>query len=187
LIDEQQFIDELLDERTKNRAFSLLIDKYQKPLYQHIRHIVINHEDAQDALQNTFVNVFRGLPNFKRNSKLFSWMYKIAQNEALSILQKNAKSKKTSIEDVQHQNINGLQASAYFDGDAIQKALHLAVLKLPQQQQLIFKMKYFEDLKYEEIAEILSLSVGGLKAAYHIAVKKIELEINKISNDETPL
>lgn len=183
MVDERQLIEELLDERTKNKAFSLLIDKYQKPLYHHIRHIVINHEDAQDALQNTFVNVYRGLPNFKGNSKLFSWIYKIAHNEALSVLQKNAKNKSTSIEDLQHQNINELSAANYFDGDDIQKKLHLAILKLPQQQQLVFKMKYFDDLKYEEIANILNLSVGGLKANYHHAVKKIEQILNKSTDD----
>lgn len=176
--DEQHFIDDLLNERTKNKAFSQLIDMYQKPLYHHIRHIVINHEDAQDALQNTFINVYKGLPNFKRNSKLFSWMYRIAQNEALTLLQKNAKSKSMSIDDLVHQHINALTSSSYFDGDTLQQRLHLAVSKLPQQQQLVFKMKYFDDLKYEEMAEILNLSVGGLKASYHHAVKKIEQEIN---------
>ena len=182
MVDEQKFIDELLNDRTRNLAFSKLIDKYQKPLYNHIRHIVINHEDAEDALQNTFVNVYKGLPNFKRNSKLFSWMYTIAKNEALSILQKNAKKKSMSIEDLQHHNINELTASHYFDGDEIQKKLHRAVLTLPPQQQMVFKMKYFDDLTYEQIAEILKLSVGGLKANYHHAVKKIEIELNNDNN-----
>lgn len=182
MVDEQKFIAELLNERTKNLAFSKLIDQYQKPLYHHIRHIVINHEDAEDALQNTFLNIFKGLPSFKGQSKLFSWMYRIAHNEALSILQKNAKSKNTSIEDIQNQNITELSAANYFDGEEIQKKLHLAVISLPPQQQMVFKMKYFDDMTYEQIADILDLSVGGLKASYHHAVKKIEIELNKDNN-----
>ena len=147
---------------------------YQKPLYNHVRNIVLNHDDANDVLQNTFVKIFQNLKNFKGDSKLFTWMYRIATNEALTFL--NQKAKKSGISSVELQNaaIENLKADIYFDGDEIQIKLQKAIALLPEKQQLVFKMKYFEDLKYEEISEILGTSVGALKASYHHAVKKIE-------------
>lgn len=147
---------------------------YQKPLYVHVRNIVLNHDDADDVLQNTFVKVFQNLKNFKAESKLFTWMYRIATNEALTFL--NQKAKKSGISSVELQNkvIDNLKADVYFDGNEIQIKLQKAIATLPEKQQLVFKMKYFEDLKYEEISEIVGTSVGALKASYHHAVKKIE-------------
>ena len=164
----------MLDEQTQAKAFEVLLCEYQKPLYNHIRNIVLNHDDAHDVLQNTFVKVFQNLKNFKGESKLFSWMYRIATNEALTFL--NTKARKSGISSVELQNktIDNLKADVYFDGDEIQIKLQEAIAALPQKQQLVFKMKYFEELKYEEISEILGTSVGALKASYHHAVKKIE-------------
>lgn len=172
--EEKEFIQELLDPKTQNEAFQKLLHNYQKPLYYHIRNIVLNHDDADDVLQNTFIKVFQNLKNFKGDSKLFSWMYRIATNEALTFIKQKAQKNKTSTEELNAKTIDNLQSDVYFEGDEIQIKLQKAIALLPHKQQLVFKMKYFEELKYEEIATILETSVGALKASYHHAVKKIE-------------
>jgi RNA polymerase sigma factor (sigma-70 family) len=174
LQEEQEFIQELLNPKTQNQAFEKLLKEYQKPLYNHIRNIVLNHDDTDDVLQNTFVKVFRNLNKFKGESKLFSWMYRIATNEALTFLNQKAKVNGISSETLQNKTIDNLKADVYFDGNEIQIKLQKAIIQLPEKQRLVFKMKYFEELKYEEISEILGTSVGALKASYHHAVKKIE-------------
>lgn len=172
--EEKEFIQELLNPKTQNQAFERLLKEYQRPLYNHIRNIVLNHDDTDDVLQNTFIKVFQYLKNFKGESKLFSWMYRIATNEAVTFLNQKAKKNGISSETLQNKTIDNLKADAYFDGDEIQIKLQKAIVSLPEKQQLVFKMKYFEELKYEEISEILGTSVGALKASYHHAVKKIE-------------
>ena len=136
--------------------------------------MVLNHDDVDDVLQNTFIKVFGNLKNFKGDSKLYSWMYRIATNEAITFMQQRAKKQGISNEEVQQKAINKLESDVFFDGDEIQLKLQKAIAKLPDKQQLVFKMKYFEELKYEEMSEILTTSVGALKASYHIAAKKIE-------------
>ncbi|TPG32971.1 RNA polymerase sigma factor [Flavobacterium pectinovorum] len=177
MIDEKEFIQQLLDPKTQNTAFQQLLSEYQRPLYVHIRNIVLNHDDADDVLQNTFVKVFQYLKNFKGESKLFSWMYRIATNEALTFLSQKAKLNGITSEALQNKTIDNLKADIYFDGDEIQIKLQKAIITLPEKQQLVFKMKYFQELKYEEIAAILGTSVGALKASYHHAVKKIEIYV----------
>ncbi|CAD0004875.1 RNA polymerase sigma factor [Flavobacterium chungangense] len=177
MTEEKEFIVQLLNPKTQNIAFQKLLSEYQKPLYSHIRNIVLNHDDADDVLQNTFVKVFQYLKNFKGESKLFSWMYRIATNEALTFLSQKAKLNGLTSEALQNKTIDNLKADSYFDGDEIQIKLQKAIVTLPEKQQLVFKMKYFEELKYEEISEILGTSVGALKASYHHAVKKIELYV----------
>ena len=172
--EEKEFIKELLNPKTQNQAFKKLLQEYQKPLYNHIRTIVLNHDDTDDVLQNTFVKVFQYLNKFKGESRLFSWMYRIATNEALTFLNQKAKSNGVTSETLQNKTIDNLKADVYFDGNEIQIKLQKAIASLPEKQQLVFKMKYFEELKYEEISEILGTSVGALKASYHHAVKKIE-------------
>ncbi len=172
--EEKEFIQELLNPKTQNLAFEKLLKEFQKPLYNHIRNIVLNHDDTDDVLQNTFVKVFQNLNKFKGESKLFSWVYRIATNEALTFLNQKAKKSGISSETMQSKAIDNLKADVYFDGNEIQIKLQKAVGLLPEKQQLVFKMKYFEELKYEEISEILGTSVGALKASYHHAVKKIE-------------
>ena len=172
--DESAFIKELLDAKTQNKAFEALLATYQKPLYNHIRNIVLNHDDADDVLQNTFVKVFRSLKDFKGESKLFSWIYRIATNEAITFLNAKAKRNGMTSADFQEKQIENLQADSYFEGDEIQLKLQKAIALLPEKQQLVFKMRYFEELKYEELSDILGTSVGALKASYHHAVKKIE-------------
>lgn len=172
--DEKDFIQELLNPKTQNVAFQKLLRDYQRPLYSHIRNIVLNHDDADDVLQNTFIKVFRYLKDFKGDSKLFSWMYRIATNEAITFINQKAKQNGITSEAVQNKAIENLKADIYFDGNEIQLKLQKAIAILPEKQQLVFKMKYFEELKYEDMSEILGTSVGALKASYHHAVKKIE-------------
>ena len=179
MINEKEFIAQLLDPKTQNEAFKKLLSDYQKPLYSHIRNIVLNHDDADDVLQNTFVKVFQHLKNFKGESKLFSWMYRIATNEALTFLNQKAKLSGLTSEALQNKTIDNLKADTYFDGDEIQIKLQKAIITLPEKQQLVFKMKYFQEIKYEELSEILGTSVGALKASYHHAVKKIEVFMTK--------
>jgi len=174
LQDEKDFIRELLDPKTQNIAFQKLLRDYQRPLYNHIRNIVLNHDDTDDVLQNTFIKVFQNLKNFKGESKLFSWMYRIATNEAITFIQQKAKKNGISSEALQSKIVDNLKADTYFDGNDIQYKLQKAIALLPEKQQLVFKMKYFEEIKYEDMSEILGTSVGALKASYHHAVKKIE-------------
>ncbi len=172
--DEKDFIQELLNPKTQNAAFQKLLRDYQRPLYNHIRNIVLNHDDADDVLQNTFVKVFQYLKDFKGESKLFSWMYRIATNEAITFINQKAKRNGTTSEALQTKIVDNLKADTYFDGNEIQIKLQKAVALLPEKQQLVFKLKYYEEIKYEEMSEILGTSVGALKASYHHAVKKIE-------------
>ena len=176
--EEQEFIKRLLNPKTQNQAFQRLISDYQRPLYNHVRNIVLNHDDTDDVLQNTFIKIFRHLKNFNGDSKIFSWMYRIATNEALTFLKQKSKLSGISSETLQNKTLDNLESDVFFDGNEIQLKLQKAVALLPEKQQLIFKMKYFEELKYEEISEILGTSVGGLKASYHIAVKKIETYVS---------
>jgi RNA polymerase sigma-70 factor (ECF subfamily) len=178
LQEEKEFIAELLNPKTQNQAFQKLLHNYQKPLYNHIRNIVLNHDDTDDVLQNTFIKIFQNLKNFKGESKLFSWIYRIATNEAITFINNKAKRNGTTSEALQTKIVENLQSDVYFDGNEIQLKLQKAINLLPEKQQLIFKMKYFEELKYENISEILGTSVGGLKASYHHAVKKIEDYMN---------
>lgn len=143
-------------------------------MYWHVRKIVINHDDTDDVLQNTFIKIFKNINTFKGESKLYSWMYRIATNEALTHLNKNAKLKSLSSEEIQQNAVNNLQSDVYFEGNTIQLKLQQAIAKLPKKQQIVFNMKYFDDIKYKDMSEILETSEGALKASYHIAVKKIE-------------
>ena len=176
--DEKAFIAELLNPETQNNAFRQLVSQYSRPLYSHIRNVVLDHDDANDVMQNTFIKVFRNLSNFKGESKLFSWIYRIATNEALTFISQKAKKAGISNEEVLERQAQELHADNYFDGDEIQLKLQKAVAKLPEKQQLVFKMRYFEEMKYEDMSEILDTSVGALKASYHHASKKIEDYLN---------
>lgn len=171
---EDHLLSQLKSPTTKEKAFRELISLYKERLYWHIRKIVIFHDDTDDVLQNTFIKVFKNIDKFKGDSKLFSWMYRIATNEAITFLNKNAKRQQITGEEVKSQVVNNLKADVYFEGDDIQLKLQQAIASLPQKQQLVFNMKYFDDLKYKDMSEILETSEGALKASYHIAVKKIE-------------
>lgn len=174
MTDETLLIVQLQDAKTKDKAFRELIKLYKERLYWHIRKIVISHDDADDVLQNTFVKIYRNIGNFNQNSKLYSWMYRIATNESITFINKRAKQRSLNIADYQQELATTLVSDAFFTGDEIQLILQRAIATLPQKQQLVFNMKYFDELKYDEISAILETSVGALKASYFHAVKKIE-------------
>ncbi|SHF53969.1 RNA polymerase sigma-70 factor, ECF subfamily [Salegentibacter echinorum] len=171
---ENQLIQRLQNEETSSVAFKEVVSLYKERLYWHIRNMVKNHEDAHDVLQNTFIKVFKNIKKFKGDSKLYSWMYRIATNEAINFLNKKAKQLQISSEDLQQRLITNLESDVYFEGDEIQLKLQKAIASLPAKQQQVFNMKYFQELKYREMAEILQTSEGALKASYHHASKKIE-------------
>ena len=158
----------------EERAFRILVEKYNRRLYWHIRKIVLSHEDSDDILQNTFVKVWRGLKEFRNESKLFTWMYRVATNEAINFLAEKSRRPYGNSQEITPMLENQLESDIFFNGDDIQRELQRAVLKLPEKQRIVFNMKYFEDMKYEDMAEVLNVAVGTLKATYHNAVKKIE-------------
>lgn len=176
---EEELIKRLVAASTKESAFKELLSLYKERLYWHIRNIVKSHDDADDVLQNTFIKVYKNIDTFKGDSKLFSWMYRIGTNESLTHLKKNAKRLKFSSGELQTQAINNLKADVYFEGDAIQLHLQKAIATLPQKQQLVFNMRYFQEISYREMSNILKTSEGALKASYHIASKKIESYLTK--------
>ena len=173
-VSEEKLVLQLQDPASRNEAFRELLRLYQERLYWHIRNIVKNHEDADDVLQNTFIKVFRNIEKFKGESQLFSWMYRIATNEAITFLNNRAKKQKIGSEELQQQIMDNLENDVYFEGDEIQLKLQKAIATLPEKQQQVFNMKYFQELKYKEISDILGTSEGALKASYHHATKKIE-------------
>lgn len=171
-IDEQLLLQRLATPATRHEAFELLVKTYAQPLYWKIRRMVLVHEDADDLVQNVFLKAWSALDNFKQQAKLSTWLYRIAINEALDFLrkQKNATSLQGTSD---HTLTNQLLADDYFDGDATQARLLEAIAELPEVQRTVFNLRYFDDMKYEEISVILSTSVGALKASYHLAVKKL--------------
>jgi RNA polymerase sigma factor (sigma-70 family) len=180
---DQELIADILNPETRRKAFEALIKKYQQKIYWHIRKMVIDHDDADDVVQETFIKVWQGLQNFRSDSQLYTWIYRIATNESLNFLQKKRRQNHVPIDnDDSLDLLNTLESSIsqdYISGDEIQLKLQKALLQLPDKQRLVFNMKYYDDLKYEEISEITGTSVGALKASYHLAVKKIEESLTK--------
>ena len=174
MLEESVLIEQLKNKQTQDTAFRQLMTQYKERLYWHIRKIVISHDDADDVLQNTFIKVYRNIDKFNAESKLFSWMYRIATNESITFINKRAKSQNIDISEMQYKLAERLEADVHYDGDEMQLKLQKAIAQLPQKQQLVFNMKYFDDMKYQEISDVLETSVGALKASYHHAVKKIE-------------
>ncbi|MBN2683254.1 MAG: sigma-70 family RNA polymerase sigma factor [Bacteroidales bacterium] len=174
-ISDYDLLEMFKQEDRKHYAFNLLVRKYQKKLYWHIRKLVISHDDTDDLLQNTFLKVWKNLHRFRSDSQLFTWLYRIATNEALNHISKEKRKYSAQhIDDKENHIFNTLESDSYFNGDEIQLKLQKAILTLPEKQRLVFNMKYFDDMKYEEMSEILGTSTGALKASFHIAVKKIE-------------
>lgn len=172
--DDIELVRQFKNERTRNYALHLIIKKYEKKVYWHIRKILIDHDDTDDALQTTFIKVWENLNNFREDSKLYTWIYRIATNEALALLKKKRTKFFLPIVDVEAELSNKIDDSSQYSGTEIERKLQKALLKLPEKQRIVFNMKYYDDLKYEDISEILGTSVGALKASYHHAVKKIE-------------
>ena len=170
---DADILELISDQATLEKGFRLLMTRYQERLYWHVRRLVVTHEDADDVIQNTFIKVFKGLSGFKGNSKLYTWMYRIATNETMSFLQKS-KRHQTQSTDGEQDLTQNLRADPFFDGDEVQAQLIEAIQQLPEKQRIVFNMRYYDEMKYTEISEVLGTSVGGLKASYHHAAKKIE-------------
>ena len=171
---EAKLLSLLKLDNSKELAFKTLVKRYKERLYWHIRKIVITHDDADDVLQNTFIKIFRNIDKFKGDSKLYTWMYRIATNESITFLNSKARRNQVSNETLNENALNSLVADVYFEGDEIQLKLQKAIAQLPRIQQLVFNMRYFDDIKYKDMSSILETSEGALKASYHIAVKKIK-------------
>lgn len=174
-MDDSLIISKFADESTRELAFNELLRKYQQKIYWHVRRMVINHDDADDLVQDIFIKVWRNLEKFREDAQLYTWLYRIATNECITFLNKKKLKNNISLDDESSSYLSEtLSDTSYFDGDKAQLKLQQALLILPEKQRLVFNMKYFDDLKYDEISEILGTSVGALKASYHLAVKKIE-------------
>ena len=172
--DDEQLIEQLRDPQRCRKAFNEVIKIYTEPLYWQIRKMVIDHDDANDVLQNTFIKAWSSIENFRGDAKLSTWLYKIAINESITFINKKKQRNNVSLDDDDSFLINSLASDEWFDGDDLRLELQKAINSLPEKQRLIFNMRYFDDMKYEDMSEILGTTVGALKASYHHAVKKIE-------------
>ena len=173
-MEDQDLLEKLSDPRSRNYGFNLLVGKYQQKVYWLIRKMVISHDDADDLTQEVFIKIHNKIHTFRHDSQLYTWIYRIATNECLNFLQRKRRRFFLPVGDVQGELIEKLTSSPHVSGDEIQLKLQQALLKLPDKQRLVFNMKYFDDLTYEQMSEITKTSIGALKASYHIAVKKIE-------------
>jgi RNA polymerase sigma factor (sigma-70 family) len=171
---ESHIIADLRDENKRDLAFHVLVKTYQERLYWHIRKIVMNHDDTDDVLQNTFMKVWRSIDSFREESSLYTWLYRIATNESITFLNSKKKKNLIPLNEESGYLLENLVSDPYFEGDKIQMKLQQAILRLPEKQRIVFNMKYFDEMKYDDMSEILQTSVGALKASFHHAVKKVE-------------
>jgi RNA polymerase sigma-70 factor (ECF subfamily) len=171
---EQEILRMLRNDKERSKAFDILVKKHTQQMYWQIRKMVLNHEDSNDILQNTFIKAWNSIADFRGDSKLSTWLYRIAVNETLTFLNSQRMNNISGILELEDVLVQKLESDSYFSGDEAQLKLQKAILTLPEKQRLVFNMKYFEEIKYEEMSEILGTSVGALKASYHLAVKKIE-------------
>jgi RNA polymerase sigma-70 factor, ECF subfamily len=182
VINDEQILTLLAQTATYEKGFRLLMQQYQVPLYAHIRRLVLFHDDANDVLQNTFVKVFRSIDRFERKSKLYTWLYRIATNEAITFLQQRSRKETDQINDANQVYLaNQLKADVWFDGDEIQLKLQQALLQLPEKQRIVFNLRYYDEMPYEEMSHVLDTSVGALKASYHHAVRKVEAFLKSVA------
>src|SRR6266571_4930871 len=173
-IQDTELLLQFRNPETKEKAFTDIIKKYQEKLYWHIRRMVVEHEDANDVLQNVLIRVLNGLENFREDSQLYTWLYRIATNECLTYLEQQKKRSSVSLSDVESGLSNKIKADKYFDADKIEWKLQLAIQQLPEKQRIVFTLRYYDEMPYEEMSRVLETSEGALKASYHHAVKKIE-------------
>jgi RNA polymerase sigma factor (sigma-70 family) len=176
-VSDTEILSKFQDEKTRNEAFNLLLKKYQQKIYWHVRRMVIDHDDADDLVQDIFIKVWKNLPGFRSDAQLYTWMYRIATNECITFLNKKKQKNNIPLDDVSYELAESLADSTYLSADKVQLKLQQALLTLPDKQRLVFNMKYYDDMKYEEISEVLGTSVGALKASFHLAVKKIEAHL----------
>ncbi len=172
--EDNELLQQFNNEATRERAFTAILKKYQEKLYWHIRRMVVEHEDANDVLQNMFVKAWKGLANFREDSQLYTWLYRIATNESLTFLAKQKRQSTVSMSDEENGMSNKLMADTNFDGNKLEWKLQLAVQKLPEKQKAVFNLRYYDEMPYAEMSRVLETSEGALKASYHHAVKKIE-------------
>jgi len=172
--DDKELLYLFRNEQTREAAFTRIIKKYQEKLYWHIRRMVVEHEDANDVLQNMFIKVWKSLENFREDSQLYTWLYRIATNESLTFLQQQKKRSSISIDDEESPLTNKIKSDDHFDANKLEWKLQLAIQKLPEKQRAVFNLRYYEEMPYEEMSRVLETSEGALKASYHHAVKKIE-------------
>ncbi len=172
--DEREVLALLQDESTQRKAFGMIVEQYGEQLYWQIRRMVLSHEDANDLLQNTFIKAWTSIDYFRGEAKLSTWLYRIALNECLTFLEKQRAMAQVSLDDPEAAIVQKLEGDAFFSGDRVQLLLQKALLTLPEKQRMVFNLKYYQDMKYEEMSQIFGTSVGALKASYHHAVKKIE-------------
>lgn len=174
LADDRELLLKFRVEATKEAAFTQIVRKYQEKLYWHIRRIVLDHDDANDVLQNVCIKVWKSLDNFREDSQLYTWLYRIATNESLTFLEQQKKKASVSLSDVETGLSNKLKADRFFDPGKLEWKLQLAIQALPEKQRLVFNLRYYDEMPYEEMSRVLETSEGALKASYHHAVKKIE-------------
>lgn len=177
LYDEQVLQSQLSDPTQRRKAFEIVVRKFSSQIYWQIRRLVFSHDDADDILQNAFMKAWSSLETFRGDSKISTWLFRIATNESLSFLQR--KREQLSLDDPEASVVNSLSSEEYFDGDEAQRSFMQAIASLPDKQRLVFNMRYFDEMKYDEISEVLGTSVGALKASYHIAVEKITTLLKK--------
>ena len=173
-LDDTELLIQFREPASKERSFTLILKKYQEKLYWHIRRMVITHDDANDVLQNMFIKVWKALENFREDSQLYTWLYRIATNECLTFLEKEKKRSSVSFSDVETGLSNKLQADKHFDANKLEWKLQAAIQKLPEKQRVVFNLRYYDEMPYEKMSRVLETSEGALKASYHHAVKKIE-------------
>ncbi len=173
-IQDTELLLQFRNVETKERAFTAIIKKYQEKLYWHIRRMVVEHEDANDVLQNVFIRVWNGLENFREDSQLYTWLYRIATNECLSFLEQQKRKSTLAFDEMESGLSNKIVADKYFDPNKLEWKLQLAIQQLPEKQRVVFTLRYYDEMPYEEMSRVLDTSEGALKASYHHAVKKIE-------------
>lgn len=178
--DDTVLLYEFREPATKERAFTAVVKKYQEKLYWHIRRMVVNHEDANDVLQNVFIKAWRGLENFREDSQLYTWLYRIATNECLTFLEQQKKKGTLSFDEMESGLSNKIRADENFNANQLEWKLQLAIQQLPEKQRLVFNLRYFDEMPYEEMSKVLDTSEGALKASYHHAAKKIEEVIKNL-------
>jgi RNA polymerase sigma factor (sigma-70 family) len=174
VIQDAELLQEFRNPSTKEKAFTAIIKKYQEKLYWHIRRMVVEHEDANDVLQNVFIRVWNGLENFREDSQLYTWLYRIGTNECLTFLEQKKRKSSVSLSDVEGTLSNSIKADKHFDPNKLEWKLQLAMQQLPEKQRIVFNLRYYDEMPYEEMSKVLETSEGALKASYHHAVKKIE-------------
>jgi len=173
-LDDKELLHQFKQPETKEKAFTAIIKKYQEKLYWHVRRMVVDHDDANDVLQNVFIKVWNGLQNFREDSQLYTWLYRIATNESLTFLDQQKRRSAVSMDEVEAGLSNKIKADENFDAQKLEWKLQLAIQQLPEKQRAVFTLRYYDEMPYEEMSRVLETSEGALKASYHHAVKKIE-------------